>query len=104
MEINGKHPLLTGLNGGFHRTELDARIKRLESSDEGINPSGSDRIELSVRGREVRHLDYLIQSTPDIRQDKIDAVRREIEAGTYNVKAEKIADKILGGGLIDGIF
>ena len=78
--------------------------KRTEQVERENSPSESDRIELSVRGREIQQLDQLIQSAPDIRQDKVDAIRSAIEAGTYNVKAEKIADKIIGGGLIDSIF
>jgi len=103
MEINNKS-LLTGLNGGLDRVDLDPRQKRPEPAEQDGIPSGSDRIELSVRGREIQHLDQLIQAAPDVRQEKIDAVRSAIEAGTYNVKAEKIADKIIGGGIIDSIF
>jgi anti-sigma28 factor (negative regulator of flagellin synthesis) len=35
---------------------------------------------------------------------KIAQVRRDIEAGTYNVKAEKIAEKLIGGNLLDEII
>jgi negative regulator of flagellin synthesis FlgM len=101
MEINGKN-LLAGLN--VDRLDYDPRQKRVESSDRDSIPAGSDRIELSVRGREIQHLDQLIQSTPDVREARIEEVRSALEAGTYNVKAEKIADKIIGGGLIDKIF
>jgi negative regulator of flagellin synthesis FlgM len=61
-------------------------------------------LELSVRSREISHLDELIRSTPDVREERVEEVRRNIENGTYNVKAEKIAEKIIGGSLLDEIF
>jgi anti-sigma28 factor (negative regulator of flagellin synthesis) len=46
----------------------------------------------------------LTQSTPDVREGLVEQVRNLIENGTYNVKAEHVADKILSGNLIDQIF
>jgi negative regulator of flagellin synthesis FlgM len=101
MEINNSNPLIISKNG----------VQRLDSPQQPertLKGSGaqtdSDRLEISVRSREIAHLDELIRSTPDVREDKIEKVRKEIEAGTYNVKAEKIAEKILGGNLLDEIF
>jgi anti-sigma28 factor (negative regulator of flagellin synthesis) len=45
-----------------------------------------------------------VRSTPDIREFRVEQVRRSIEAGTYNVKAEKIAEKIIGGSILDEVF
>ena len=104
MEINGKNPL-TALGPGVQRLDLQQPqqpSRAQKSSDDTPQPS-SDRIELSVRSREIQHLNALIQSTPDVRETKVEQIRSAIENGTYNVKAEKIADKILGGNLIDEI-
>ena len=104
MEINGKPPLV----------DLSCRPNRLdmqEQQTQGLRKPGqetirtsSDRIELSVRSRELEHLDELIQAVPEVREAVVEQVRRSIESGTYNVRAEKVADKILGGSLIDEIF
>jgi negative regulator of flagellin synthesis FlgM len=104
MEISGKNPLIA-LNAGISR--LDAAHQqnaRAQKSGEEETRLGTDRIELSVRSREIQHLDELIRSAPDVREARVEQVRKEIESGTYNVKAERIADKILGGNLIDEIF
>jgi anti-sigma28 factor (negative regulator of flagellin synthesis) len=34
----------------------------------------------------------------------VEELRREVERGTYNIKAEKIAEKIIGGNLLDEII
>ena len=103
MEINGKNPL-TLLNPNVQRLDVGQQVSRAPKPGDEAPRLGSDRIELSVRSREIRHLDELIQSTPDVREFKVEQIRSAIESGTYNVKAEKIADKILGGNLVDEIF
>ncbi len=103
MEINGKNPL-TLLGPNMPRLDLQQQAPRAQKLNDDSPQPGSDRIELSVRSREIQHLDELIRSTPDVRESKVEQVRSAIENGTYNVKAEKIADKILGGSLVDEIF
>jgi negative regulator of flagellin synthesis FlgM len=103
MEIDGKNPLV-GLNANFQRIDAQSQYQKAPLSSEESSKSENDRIELSVRSREIQHLDELIQSTPDIREAKVDQIRSAIENGTYNVKAEKIADKMIGGNLLDEVF
>ncbi len=100
MEINGTNPLI-GLNKNVQRIDSSLQPDRTQAT--GGGRSDSDRLELSVRSREISHLEELIQSTPDVRQERIDQVRNQIENGTYNIKAEKIAEKIIGGDLLDEI-
>jgi negative regulator of flagellin synthesis FlgM len=101
MEINGTNPLVVSKNN-VQRLEVSQQSERTQKSSG--EQSDSDRLELSARSREISHLNELIQSTPDIREEKVEQIRRELESGTYNVKAEKIAEKIIGGNLLDEIF
>ncbi len=101
MEINGTNPLIC-VNNKVQRLEGSQQSERAQKS--GGEQSDSDRLELSVRSREISHLDELIRSTPDVRESRVEQVRRELESGTYNVKAEKIAEKIIGGNLLDEVF
>lgn len=103
MEINGKNPL-DALSPSVQRLDVQQPTQRVQKSGDNKPQLSSDRIELSVRSREIQHLDALIQSTPDVRENKVEKIRSAIESGTYNVKAEKIADKILSGSLIDEIY
>lgn len=101
MEINSTNPLI-GLKKEVQR--LDSTMQPERSAGSGRDFSDTDRLELSVRGLEISHLEELIQSTPDIREARVEQVRREVEGGTYNVKAEKIAEKLIGGSLLDEVF
>ena len=105
MEIDGKNSLIN-LNAGIHRLDSHQQTQANKQQKPGEEPvkSDADRIELSVRSREIQHLDELIRSTPDVREARVEQVRSAIEEGTYNVKAEKIADRIIGGNVIDEVF
>jgi|WetSurMetagenome_2_1015567.scaffolds.fasta_scaffold788937_2 negative regulator of flagellin synthesis FlgM len=99
--INNSNPLI-GSNTNVQRLENSQKQERIQKSDGGPNLD-ADRLELSVRSREISRFDELVRLTPDVRENKVEQVRREIEAGTYNVKAEKIAEKIIGGGLLNKV-
>ncbi len=104
MEINNKSPLID-LGTRADRLQLQEQItQRMQKPGRESISSNLDRVELSVRSREIQHLDDLIQATPDVRESIVQRVRQSLENGTYNVKAEQVADKILGGSLIDEIF
>ena len=98
MEIKSTNPLIV-LNNNVQRLESSPLSERVRKS--GGESSDSDRIELSVRSREIAHFNDLIQSTPDIRESRVSEIRMQLENGTYNVKAEKIAEKIIGGNQLD---
>ena len=98
MEINGTNPLIDPNNVQRFETSQPSG----QSQKSGGEP-GSDRLELSVRSLQISHFDELIQSTPDVRESRVAQVRSALENGTYNVKAEKIAEKIIGGNLLDEI-
>ncbi len=103
MEIDGKNPLVS-LNASVQRLDTLQLHQKTQKAREESAGSDGDRIELSVQSREISHLDELIRSTPDVREAKVEQVRSAIQDGTYNVKAEKIAEKIISGSMIDQIF
>lgn len=101
MEINGNTPLI-GLNKNVQRLDSPQQPERVQKG--GGAQSDADRLELSVRSLEISHLEDLIRSIPDVREERVAQVRKDIESGTYNIKAEKIAEKIIGGNRLDEVF
>ena len=68
-------------------------------SKEASEPKG-DRVEISDRSREVQQIRGLIELTPDVRSEKVQATKQAIENNLYNVRGEQVADRIIGGGAI----
>ena len=104
MEINGKSPLIDLSTRAMRLEVQEQQAQRSQKADRTPVTADPDRAEFSVRSREIQNIDDLIQSTPDVREGVVERVRRSIENGTYNVRAEQIAEKILGGNLFDKIF
>ncbi len=49
-------------------------------------------------------IEELIQSTPDVREDKIRRVRQKLKKGSYKVDADRIAQKIIEDNLLEEIY
>lgn len=104
MEIDGKSSQID-LSTRISRLDVqESQTTRLHRVGREASDAGTDRVELSTRSREMQSVEELIRSTPDVREGKVEQIRRSIESGTYNVRAEQVADKIIGGSLIDEIF
>ncbi|TAN44294.1 MAG: flagellar biosynthesis anti-sigma factor FlgM [Nitrospirae bacterium] len=63
----------------------------------------NDQVTVSEKGKEIGRLQQEAQKIPDIRADKVDEVKDKIKAGTYNVKGEAVAGKMLKEAIIDSI-
>ena len=55
----------------------------------------SGHIPLSGPAREIGDLVDAVRALPDIRVDKVAAIRKAIESGTYVVDAAKVAQKMI---------
>lgn len=60
-------------------------------------------VEVSDRAQEVRRVTKLVNELPDVRADRVQALKQQIEAGTYNVSGEQIADLIVRRAFADGV-
>lgn len=60
-----------------------------------------DRVEISTeaRQRETGEIKGLLEKVPDVREEKVIALKRAIEDGTYSVKGEEIAKKMIKEGV-----
>jgi len=54
-----------------------------------------DKVSISSRAAEVQKYTEIAKSASDMRQDRIGALKRQIEAGTYKVSGESVAESII---------
>ena len=54
-----------------------------------------DKLEISSSAREFQLAMSAAKKLPDVRQEKVDAVKREMAKGKYNPSANEIAKKML---------
>ena len=68
--------------------------KNYKSSSIGAT-STTDQVSFSTMGRDTQVAKKALSSVPDVREDKVNALRESIANGTYQVSAESFADKLL---------
>ena len=61
----------------------------------------ADTVELSDTGKRVQEAHKQLENIPDIREDKVAQLKEQIENGTYEVDAEKVAEKMLKDSLLN---
>lgn len=54
-----------------------------------------DEVHISEAGKDFQIAKRALQEVPDVRQDKIAAIKSSMEAGTYKVDSDSLADKLL---------
>ncbi len=63
---------------------------------DGSKVSGAvDKVEISPQSRDLKKIQNVLAMTPDVRTEKVAALKKAIDEGTYQIKAEDIADKML---------
>lgn len=65
----------------------DAQAKKREAGE-------ADEVVVSDRARELQRVYRRLEEIENARREKVEAVRREIEAGTYKVRGDAIARKL----------
>jgi anti-sigma28 factor (negative regulator of flagellin synthesis) len=101
MVIDNNKPLINLKDDGRYPEGKRPSVKTVKNH--GGRKSGSEKPAAYQRSREVSHLENLIRSIPNIREALVERLRRDYHSGNYYVKAEKIAEKILGDNLADEI-
>ncbi len=75
--------------------------KKVGKVSEATGVSKGDKIELSHEARDFQIALQALKQVPDIREGKVEELKRRIVSGAYNVSAEEVADKIMEGLIIN---
>ena len=60
-----------------------------------------EKVAISDQAREFRDIKAIVDAMPDILEEKVQALQRQIDNGSYRVSAGEIAGKIVGENLLD---
>jgi negative regulator of flagellin synthesis FlgM len=60
-----------------------------------------EKVSLSSMARDIQQAEQAIEKLPDVREQKIQELKDQIEAGKYNVNGEKIAEKMIIESFLD---
>lgn len=78
------------------------RNKPAETAKQAADPAvKTDTVEISATGKRIVEAKKQLEAIPDVQQDKVDRLKSQIENGTYEINAEKIADRMLRESLFN---
>lgn len=81
------------------RTYQNNKVQRTGSSE----PVKSDKVNLSREAKEIAKINEILAQTPEVRVDKVAQLKAAIQQGTYEVKGDQIAEKMLQSHLFDKV-
>jgi negative regulator of flagellin synthesis FlgM len=55
----------------------------------------ADKVEISSQSRDLKKIHDILAETPDVRSERVAALKKAVEAGQYQVSAENIAQKMI---------
>ncbi len=90
---------------------IDAYVKQVQDRDKADATSEqpekqqakTDTVVLSDTAKTVQEAQTQLKSIPDVREDKVAELKEQIENGTYEVDADKLAGKMLKDALLNDL-
>ncbi|HWI63611.1 MAG TPA: flagellar biosynthesis anti-sigma factor FlgM [Symbiobacteriaceae bacterium] len=61
----------------------------------------SDAVNVSRKAQEATVLRAKVKQAPEVRMDLVNKIKAQVEAGTYSVAPEKVAEKLLKSKVLD---
>jgi flagellar biosynthesis anti-sigma factor FlgM len=65
-------------------------------------PPPADTITVSEHAAKVRQLAAKIEELPEVRQERVEHLRKQVQSGAYHPSAEEIAEALIKDGLESG--
>ena len=89
-------------NPGANRSAQNAATVQKSASTDSKDKTAqtkstapADRVNISGRSKEVADIMSQVNQLPDVRDAKVQDLKRQVEAGTYKVDPQKVAESIL---------
>jgi negative regulator of flagellin synthesis FlgM len=92
QDIAQKAQILQYVN---QQTKLNTTDQSTVSPETKVPTQVGDRVDLSPSSRMIKRIEEVALSAPDIRADKVAALRKQVESGKYQVNSDDLAGKML---------
>jgi negative regulator of flagellin synthesis FlgM len=88
---------------------IDAYVNQVQDKNKVGTPDNkpektaikADTVVLSDAAKRVQEARRQLNDIPDVREDKVSQLRSQIQNGTYEINADKIAGKMIKEGLLN---
>jgi len=98
MEINGNQGI--GIDAYVNQVQDKNNIGTPDNKPEKTAVK-ADTVVISDAAKRVQEARRQLDDIPDVREDKVSQLRSQIQNGTYEINADKIAGKMIKEGLLN---
>lgn len=98
QDTNQKAQIIQYVN---QQTRTNGNDKAQVQQNNGPANNPMDRVELSSDSRMIRKIQEAAQAAPDVRAERVAALKEKIENGTYQVSSDEIAGKMVREFLLE---
>ena len=60
-----------------------------------------DKVEISAQSKEIKKINDVLEMTPDVRAEKVAALKELVQKGQYKVDSQGLAGKMIDQSIID---
>lgn len=72
--------------------QKSTQVKNVNSSKK---VGRDDKLEISQTGKDINVAKKAMQEVPEVREERVAAIKKQMEEGTYSVSMEDVANKIM---------
>ncbi|MDD3840301.1 MAG: flagellar biosynthesis anti-sigma factor FlgM [Clostridia bacterium] len=83
---------------GIYKKQETGTVKKMGKSK---TQDYSDSVQLSDKAKAYAKAVEAFDKLPDIRKEKVERIKAQIDSGSYNIRGEQIIDKIIKGTKMD---
>ncbi|HOJ52680.1 MAG TPA: flagellar biosynthesis anti-sigma factor FlgM [Syntrophales bacterium] len=101
MKITGRGELQNEALQKYQPTDAvqKGKVKGEKAESPGLVPE--DKVSISAQSRDINIARGAIENLPEIREDRVAEIKKAVESGTYQVDADKLADKLALDSLVN---
>lgn len=70
-----------------------------EEANPGAVQKAGDTVSLSQSARDIRLAEEAVEAAPEVRENVVQDLKKEVDNGTYKVDSNQIADKMVGSNI-----
>jgi negative regulator of flagellin synthesis FlgM len=91
---------------------IDAYVNNINEKQKAENTADkpdtsaarTDTVNISDAAKEIQEVRKQLDDIPEVRTEKVEQLKNQIENGTYEIKSEEIAEKMLKDSLLNDLF
>jgi negative regulator of flagellin synthesis FlgM len=99
MKIAGKGNTPISIIQQYQKNEDPKAAVNKQAPQPEVNTE--EKVSISKESRDAGLMKGIINNLPDVREEKVQELKAQIDKGTYEVKSEDIAKKMVSESLID---